>query len=85
MNWYRREPTLNEILSDCIIRAVMESDGIDPQELAATLRQVGRKLVPRPQSDGGGDDQEAASALTKKGGSATLVRPGRATRRLFPR
>jgi hypothetical protein len=33
MNWYRREPTLNEILSDCIIRAVMESDGIDPQEL----------------------------------------------------
>jgi hypothetical protein len=53
MNWYHREPTLNEILSDCIIRAVMEADGIDPQELAATLRQVGRKLVPRLQPDGG--------------------------------
>jgi hypothetical protein len=47
MNWYHREPTLNEILSDCIVRAVMEADGIDPQELAATLRQAGRKLVRR--------------------------------------
>ena len=44
MSWYHREPTLDEILSDCIVRAVMEADGIDPHELAATLREVGRKL-----------------------------------------
>jgi|AmaraimetFIIA100_FD_contig_123_74803_length_688_multi_4_in_0_out_1_2 hypothetical protein len=44
MNWYHREPTLDEILSDCIVRALMEADEIDPHELAATLRQVGRKL-----------------------------------------
>jgi hypothetical protein len=47
MNWYHREPTLNKILSDSIVRAVMEADGIDPQELEATLRQAGRKLVRR--------------------------------------
>ena len=47
MNWYHREPTLNEILSDCIVRAVMEADGIDPHELAATLRQGGPEAVPR--------------------------------------
>jgi hypothetical protein len=38
MNWSYREPTLDEILSDSIIRALMEDDGIDPQELAAALR-----------------------------------------------
>jgi hypothetical protein len=47
MNWYHREPTLNEMLSDSIVRAVMEADGIDPQELEATLRQTGLKLVRR--------------------------------------
>ena len=45
MNWCHREPTLDEILSDSIVRAMMEADGIDPQELAATLREVGLELV----------------------------------------
>jgi hypothetical protein len=47
MNWYYREPTLDEMLSDSIVRAILEADRIDPQELAATLRQAGRKLVRR--------------------------------------
>jgi hypothetical protein len=47
MNWCNRELTLNEILSDSIVRALMEADGIDPQELAVTLRQAGRELVRR--------------------------------------
>ena len=47
MNWCNRELTLNEILSDSIVRALMEADGIDPQELAATLKQAGRELVRR--------------------------------------
>jgi hypothetical protein len=42
MHWCHREPTLDEILSDSITKAVMEADGVDPQELAATLRQPGR-------------------------------------------
>ena len=46
MNWYHREPTLDEILSDSIVTAVMEADGIDRQQLAATLK-AGRKLVRR--------------------------------------
>ena len=29
MNWCHREPTLDEILSEPIIRAVMEADGVD--------------------------------------------------------
>jgi hypothetical protein len=45
MNWRHREPTLNEILSDPIVRALMKADGIDPQEVAATLRQAGLNLV----------------------------------------
>jgi hypothetical protein len=39
-----REPTLEEILSDTVTRAVMEADGVDRQELEATLRQAGRNL-----------------------------------------
>jgi hypothetical protein len=39
-------------LSDSIVRALMEADGIDPQELSATLRQTGRKLVRRAGSWG---------------------------------
>jgi hypothetical protein len=46
MNWYHREPTLNEILSDSIVRAVMEADGIDPRELEATLRAGGQEAGP---------------------------------------
>jgi hypothetical protein len=47
MNWNHREPTLDEILPDHIVIAVMEADGVDPQELAATLRQAGRELIRR--------------------------------------
>jgi hypothetical protein len=50
MNWFHREPTLDEMLSDPIVRALMEADGVDPQELAATLRQAGLKLVGRARS-----------------------------------
>jgi hypothetical protein len=32
MNSRHGEPTLNEMLSDSIVRAVMEADGIEPQE-----------------------------------------------------
>ena len=45
MNLNRRqyEPTLEEILADCIIKAVMKPDGIDPHQLAAMLKEVGRR------------------------------------------
>ena len=34
------EPTLEEILSEPIFRAVMEADGVNPHELETMLRQV---------------------------------------------
>jgi hypothetical protein len=34
MNLFHRELTLDEILSDSIVRALMEADGVDPQDLA---------------------------------------------------
>jgi hypothetical protein len=43
VNWRQREPTLEEILSDSIIKAVMKADGVDPQQLAAMLKEVGRR------------------------------------------
>ena len=47
MNWYHREPTLEEILSDSITRALMEADGVDRGELEAMLSRVGRSALPR--------------------------------------
>jgi hypothetical protein len=52
MNSRHGEPTLEEMLSDPIIRAVMEADAIDPHELAATLRQTGRMLARRARREG---------------------------------
>lgn len=39
-----REPTLQETLSDPVIRAVMEADGVDARELEATLDAIARTL-----------------------------------------
>lgn len=39
-----REPTLNEILSDSIVEAVMRADAVDPDELGAMLGQIARTL-----------------------------------------
>ena len=40
MRWSHCEPTLEEILSEPIFRAVMEADGVNPHELETMLRQV---------------------------------------------
>lgn len=44
MSWYRREPTLEEMLSDPIVVALMDADGVDARELKAMLNDVGRTL-----------------------------------------
>ena len=38
------EPTLNEALSDPVIRAVMKADGVDPTALIADLRRVAQSI-----------------------------------------
>ena len=53
MNWCHREPSLEDILSDSIIRVVMEADGVDPQKLEAMLRQmaIGLRAARRAEQD----------------------------------
>jgi hypothetical protein len=38
-----RELTLKDVLSDSIVKAVMAADGVDPQELEASLREIARR------------------------------------------
>jgi LPS sulfotransferase NodH len=40
MSWCYREPTLAEMLSDTIVKSVMEADGVDPSELEAMMSQM---------------------------------------------
>jgi len=34
----RREPSLEELLAEPIVRALMKADGVDPQDVTALLR-----------------------------------------------
>jgi hypothetical protein len=40
----RREPTLKQLLSEPIIRTLMDADGVDSAELEAMLRQTSEAL-----------------------------------------
>jgi hypothetical protein len=42
------EPTVREILSDPIVKAVMTADAVDAEALRAQLRNVARKLTKPP-------------------------------------
>jgi hypothetical protein len=37
---YRQELTLNNALSDPLVRTMMAADGVDPRELSAMLRDI---------------------------------------------
>ena len=45
MHGRRHEPTVAEMLSDSIVQAVMEADGVDPKALEALLRFAAEKLA----------------------------------------
>jgi hypothetical protein len=51
MNWRHREPRLEDMLADSIVKAVMEADGVDPRELETITRQIASHLraIPRTQ------------------------------------
>jgi hypothetical protein len=40
----RYEPTVRDLLSDPVIRAVMDADGVDPDELEADLSETAGAL-----------------------------------------
>ena len=44
MSLHCREPRLEEMLADPIVRAVMEADGVDLRELEAELQQTATLL-----------------------------------------
>ena len=41
---FYREPTLDEILSDSIVEAIMQADAVDPDELGVMLGRIARTL-----------------------------------------
>ena len=41
-SWCHREPTIAEMLSDSIVIAIMQADGVDPIALEAQLRGLAR-------------------------------------------
>ena len=45
--WCRCEPSISEILAEPIVRAVMEADGVKPEEFAAMLRNAREKVLDR--------------------------------------
>jgi hypothetical protein len=47
MSSHRCEPRLEEMLTDSIVRVVMEADGVDPRELETELRQTAALLQTR--------------------------------------
>jgi hypothetical protein len=42
--WYQREPTIAEILSDSMIKAMMRADGVDPEMLERDLRSIAQTM-----------------------------------------
>ena len=40
MNWWYRDPTLGELLSDSLVKLVMKADGVDADALETMLRNV---------------------------------------------
>jgi hypothetical protein len=45
MDWLKGEPTLEEALSDPVVKAVLRRDSVDRDELRLFLNDVKRKLA----------------------------------------
>jgi hypothetical protein len=44
MGCYCPEPSIAEMLSESIVQAMMQADGVDPERLETMLRSVARNL-----------------------------------------
>jgi hypothetical protein len=47
MLWCHSEPTIAELLSDPIVRALMAADRVAPEELRASLTKIAGTIEPR--------------------------------------
>jgi adenylate cyclase len=70
MDRYHREPTLAEVLSDPVTLAVMDADGVDRHDLAATLSKMVGELTSLP----GAVDQEKRTIGSAKAKAITTDR-----------
>ena len=71
-----REPGISETLSDPIVRAVMEADGVNPQAFEAELRNMARKLSVMRRRDSGASGGPRSNEVAS-GHSRYLRRKGR--------
>jgi hypothetical protein len=53
MDWFAGEPTLEDTLSDPIVRAVMKRDEVEVDRLRNFLRDVSGRLNAQPRRGGG--------------------------------
>jgi hypothetical protein len=65
MSWYCREPTLEEILSDPIVTALMRADSVDPRELGAMLGRIAEGLIGNDADDRDDDVLVTTGAMTR--------------------
>jgi hypothetical protein len=70
MSWIYREPTLDEILSDPIVTALMQADSVDRRELRAMLRHVAEGLRPNEQESDTAHSRGAVGAAARRERSA---------------
>ena len=76
VNWRQHEPTLEDILSDSIIKAVMKADGVDPHQLAATLKEAGRRCRLNKQGAGQTTTPGMLSRVAGRGPQLAMSRVG---------
>jgi hypothetical protein len=53
MDWFAGEPTLEDTLSDPIVRAVMKRDDVEVERLRSFLKDVSCRLNEQPHRSGG--------------------------------
>jgi hypothetical protein len=67
MDWLHGEPSLDDVLADPIIRALMQGDGVDPCNLNALIKDVRRALRRHGGStQGGSQDKPGACGVTSQ-------------------
>jgi len=53
MDWFAGEPTLEDTLSDPIVRAVMKRDEVEVDRLRNFLKDISGRLYAQPHARGG--------------------------------
>ena len=75
--WLPREPTIEEMLSDTIVQAVMEADDVEPAALASLLRNIAAHSVTTYSPAANRQDTSGRTSPTGSGaiGSTTVRAP----------